>query len=214
MVRVKICGLTRLEDALLAADLGADALGFIFAESPRRITPEKARAIIEHLPPFIQTVGVFVNQEPARIKEIVDFCGLDLIQLHGQEPPELCRELRPRSIKAFRIGNEGDLTNIDRYSRVVRAVLLDTLQEGMAGGTGKTFDWSLAVKAKAFGLPILLAGGLNPDNIQQALQIVGPWAVDVNSGVEIRPGVKDPALLKRLMDRITEVRTCKERSNQ
>ena len=205
MVRVKICGITNLEDALLATEMGADALGFIFAESPRQITPINAKAIIHILPPLIKTIGVFVNEEPARIKEIKSFCGLDLIQLHGKESPKTCRDLMPYSIKAFRIQNEWDIRSIKRYQGVVRAILLDTFQKGKAGGTGKTFDWSLAVKAKGTGLPIILSGGLGPENIQEAISTVKPYAVDVNSGIEKRPGKKDPVLMKNLMKKIKKI---------
>jgi phosphoribosylanthranilate isomerase len=206
MTRIKICGLTNLEDALLAIGMGVDALGFIFAESPRQITPIMAKTIIRTLPPLVQTVGVFVNEEPARIKEIQSFCGLDLLQLHGDESPEICQDLMPHSIKAFRLQNEADIRNIKRYQRVVRAILLDTFQKGKAGGTGQTFDWSLAVKAKEVGLPIILAGGLGPENIQEAIATVKPYAVDVNSSIEKRPGKKDPVLMKQLMEKINAYR--------
>jgi len=207
MTRVKICGITNKEDALLAIGMGADAIGFIFAESPRQITPIKAKTIIRTLPPLVKTVGVFVNEEPARIKEIKSFCGLDLIQLHGDESPEIGRDLMPHAIKAFRIQDERDLKSINRYKRAVRAVLLDTYQKGKAGGTGQTFDWSLAVKAKETGLLIILSGGLGPENIQEAISTVKPYAVDVNSGVEKRPGKKDPVLMKQLMEKIRKIVT-------
>ena len=214
MTRVKICGITNREDALLAIEMGADALGFIFAESPRRITPINAKAIIHNLPPLVKTVGVFVNEEPAGIKEIKSLCGLDLIQLHGDESSEICRELMPHSIKTFRIQNETDLKNIKRYQGTVRAILLDTFQEGKAGGTGKTFDWSLAVKAKETGLPIILAGGLGPENIQEAIATVKPYALDINSGIEERPGKKDPILMKQLMEKIKEYRIQESEQNE
>ncbi len=202
VTRVKICGITNLEDALLAAELGVDALGFIFAESPRRISPPDARAIILKLPPFIKTVGVCVNEGPAGIKEVKAACGLDLIQLHGDESPDLCRDLMPYSIKAFRIQKDKDLQAIEKYQGTVRAILLDTFQRGKSGGTGRTFDWSLAKKAKETGIPLILAGGLGPENIQEAIAAVHPHAVDVNSGIEKRPGKKDPALMKQLMEKI------------
>ena len=205
MTRVKICGITNREDALLATGMGADAIGFIFAESPRQITPAKARTIIRTLPPLVKSVGVFVNEEPARIKEIKSLCGLDLIQMHGDESPEICRDLMPHSIKAFRIQNERDIKNIKRYQGAVRAILLDTYQKGKAGGTGKTFDWSLAVKAKKTGLPIILSGGLGPENIEEAISTVKPYAVDVNSGIEKRPGKKDTVLMKQLMEKIRKI---------
>jgi phosphoribosylanthranilate isomerase len=202
MIRVKICGITNIEDASLAVELGVDALGLIFAESPRQIRPIAARNIIRSLPPLIKTVGVFVNEEPARINEIKSFCGLDLIQLHGEESPEICRDLMPYSIKAFRIQNETSIKNIKRYKGVVRAILLDTYQKGKAGGTGRTFDWSLAVKAKEIGIPIILSGGLGPENIQEAITTIKPYALDINSGIEKQPGKKDPVLMKRLMEKI------------
>jgi phosphoribosylanthranilate isomerase len=205
MIKVKICGITNMEDAHLATELGADAVGFIFAESPRQITPIKAKEIIQTLPPLVKTVGVFVNEDPTRIKEIKSVCGLDLIQLHGDESAEICRDLMPHSIKAFRIQNEGDIENIKRYQEVIRGVLLDTFQKGKPGGTGQTFDWSLAVKAKEAGLPIILAGGLGPENIQEAIATVQPYAVDVNSGIEKRFGKKDPILMKQLMEKIRKI---------
>lgn len=202
MIKVKICGITNIEDALLAADLGADALGFIFAESPRQIDSEKARAIIHELPPFVKTVGVFVNEEPEKIKEIQLECGLDLVQLHGDESPEQCRNLMPYSIKSFRIKDETGIKGIDKYKGAVRAILLDTYQKGKAGGTGKTFDWSLAIKVKEIGIPIILAGGLGPENIQEAIATVKPYAVDVSSSIEEKPGKKNPDRMKALFEKI------------
>ena len=207
MIRVKICGITNSEDALLAAKLGADALGFIFAGSPRQISSEKARAIIHNLPPFIKTVGVFVNEEPEKIKEIQLECGLDLVQLHGDESPEQCRNLMPYSIKALRIKDEKDIEGIDKYKGTVRAMLLDAYQQGKAGGTGKTFDWSLALKARETGIPIILAGGLGPENIKEAITTVNPYAVDVNSGIEERPGKKSPDLIKLLFDKLRSIKS-------
>lgn len=206
MIKVKICGITNLEDALLAAALGADALGFIFADSPRKISPLEAKAVIERLPPLVKTVGVFVNEDPVRVRKIQSFCGLDLVQLHGQESPEVCRDLMPRTIKAFSVGHENDIKTIESYQGCVRAILLDTFQKGKAGGTGRTFDWSLALSAKAKGLPLILAGGLGPENIYEAISRVRPYAVDVNSGIEQRPGEKDPILLKQLMEIIRSLR--------
>ena len=191
---------------MLAARLGVDALGFILAESPRKVTPQEARAIIHNLPPFVKTVGVFVNEEPAKIKEIQSECGFDLVQLHGDETPAQCRELRSCSIKAFRIKDRADLERMDGYQGAVRAILLDTYQKGKAGGTGKTFDWSLAVKARRSGVPVILAGGLTPANIQDAITRVRPYAVDVNSGIEERPGKKDPDLMNLLFERIRSLR--------
>lgn len=202
MVRVKVCGITNFQDASNAVKLGVDALGFIFAPSPRKITPEKAREIICAIPPFVKTVGVFVNEDPATIRKIIQFCGLDLVQLHGDEPPDLCHELMPYTIKAFRPKNEDNLSFIRPYVGKIRALLFDTYSEEKRGGTGKTFDWDLAIKGKELGVPVILAGGLTPSNIERAISTVRPFAVDVNSGVEERPGKKSPALMKRLMETI------------
>jgi phosphoribosylanthranilate isomerase len=205
MIRVKICGITNYQDASTAVALGADTLGFIFASSPRQVSPKKARNIISSLPPFVKTVGVFVNEDKDRIHDIMDFCGLDIIQLHGDEPPEFCQELMPRVIKAFRVKQASDLLPIRSYQGQVRALLLDTYEKGTKGGTGKTFDWNLAASAGQFGIPVILSGGLKPENIRHAVSTVKPHAVDVNSGIELRPGKKDPALMKQLMEKIDQM---------
>ena len=202
MTRVKICGITNKEDALLAAKLGADALGFIFAPSPRRIAPEKARSIISIIPPFVTTVGVFVDERPETIREITLFCGIDLVQLHGDESPDVCEGLMPRTIKGFRIRDRSDMESVTPYKGKIRAILLDTYERGKRGGTGETFDWDLVVKEKEAGVPIILAGGLTPANIVDAISTVTPYAVDVNSGIEERPGEKDHILMKELMGNI------------
>ena len=198
-VKVKICGITNLEDASIAVELGANALGFIFAPSPRQITPQKARAIIRAIPPFVKTVGVFVNEAPATIKEVMQHCGLDLVQLHGNESPGLCEELMPCTIKALRIKDESSLQTSQPYQGKVRALLLDTYSKEKAGGTGKTFDWNLAIKIKEMGIPIILSGGIGPSNIDLAIHTVRPYAVDVNSAVEKYPGKKSHILIKALM---------------
>ena len=205
MIRVKICGITNYHDASNAVKLGVDALGFIFALSPRKITPEKARDIICDIPPFVKTVGVFVNEKPDTIREIIQFCGLDLIQLHGDESPDLCHELMPYTIKAFRPKDEKDLSVIGPYMGKIRALLFDTYSGEKRGGTGKTFDWDLAIKGKEMGVPLILAGGLTPSNIETAVSRVKPFAVDVNSGVEDGPGKKSPVLMKRLMETVKEI---------
>jgi phosphoribosylanthranilate isomerase len=198
-VKVKICGITNLEDASIAVEFGANALGFIFAPSPRQITPQKARAIIHAIPPFVKTVGVFVNEAPATIREVMQHCGLDLIQLHGDESPALCEELMPGTIKALRIKDESSLQAGRAYQGKVRALLLDTYSKEKAGGTGKTFNWNLAIKIKEMGIPIILSGGLGPSNIDLAIHTVRPYGVDVNSGVEKCPGKKSHILIKALM---------------
>ena len=198
-VKVKICGITNLEDASIAVELGADALGFIFASSPRQIAPQKAREIIHAVPPFVKAVGVFVNEAPAKIKEIMQHCGLDLIQLHGDESPAFCDELMPYVIKSLRIKDESSLQTGQAYHGKVRALLLDTYSKETAGGTGKTFDWELAIKTKKQGTPIILSGGLTPSNIAAAIHAVRPYAIDVNSGVEVCPGKKNHILMKAVM---------------
>ena len=198
-VKVKICGITNLEDATTAVELGADALGFIFAPSPRQIAPQKARAIIRAVRPFVKTVGVFVDEAPARIREIMQHCDLDWIQLHGDESPAFCDELMPHAIKALRIKDKSSLQAGLAYHGKVRALLLDTYSKEKAGGTGKTFDWELAIKIKNQGTPIILSGGLTPSNIAAAIHVVRPYAVDVNSGIESYPGKKNPVLMKAVM---------------
>ncbi len=189
-VRIKICGITNKEDALAAAHLGADALGFIFAPSPRKISAERAREIIKALPPFIKTVGVFVDEDPERVSSIVAMCGLDVLQLHGSESIDYCSSFDRRVIKAVRLRSRDDLENLSKYVNVVDALLLDTYVPNKLGGTGITFDWKLAVEARRYGR-IILAGGLNPENVAAAISMVKPYAVDASSGLEQSPGVKD-----------------------
>jgi phosphoribosylanthranilate isomerase len=191
MVKIKICGITNLEDALLAAELGADALGFIFyAKSPRHVDPEAAREIIVQLPPFVAAVGVFVDEAAAVVQELAAKVGLDWVQLHGQESPEYCRSLGRKVIKGFRIQDENSLSRLADYHGAAQALLLDTYKKGQVGGTGEIFDWHLARKAKKYGY-IILAGGLTSDNVAQAIATAGPAAVDAASGVEAAPGKKD-----------------------
>lgn len=202
MVRVKICGITNLEDALLAAELGADALGFIFyAKSPRAVAPETARAIIAQLPPFVTTVGVFVEEDAAVVRDLAAWVGLDWVQPHGRETPEYCRSLGRRVLKAFRIKDENSLPALQDYRGAVQALLLDTYKKGQVGGTGETFDWHLARQAQAYG-PIILAGGLTAANIARAIEVAQPQAVDVASGVEAFPGRKDAERLRAFFDAI------------
>jgi phosphoribosylanthranilate isomerase len=196
MVRIKICGITNLEDALLVAKLGADALGFIFyAKSPRMVAPETAREIIAQLPPFVAAVGVFVDEEAAVVQELAAQVGLDWVQLHGQESSEYCRGLGRKVIKGFRIKDEKSLLELEPYRDAVQVFLLDTYKKGQAGGTGEIFDWHLARQAKQYG-PIILAGGLTSENVAQAIATAGPAAVDAASGIEAAPGKKDPAKLR------------------
>lgn len=197
MTKVKICGITNLEDALFAAEAGADALGFNFyAKSPRFIVPDRAREIVLRLPPFVAKVGVFVNEELDRVKEIMAYCSLDCAQLHGDETPEQVAALAPRAIKAVRVRSAADIERLAQYQAI--AYLLDTYHPTKHGGTGEAFDWELAVEARSHG-PIILAGGLTPDNVADAIERVHPYAVDVSSGVEAAPGIKDHQKVRRFI---------------
>ena len=188
MVKVKICGITNVDDALAASDLGVDAVGFVFyRESPRRVSPDQAKEIIRRLPPFVTTVGVFVDMPPGEVEAIMRHASLDVAQLHGHELPEAC-ELARRVIKAIRVKELSDLEPLKHYR--VSAFLLDTYTQEFFGGTGQIFNWDIALDAKQYG-KIIVAGGLNPDNVAKAVQWVRPYGVDVSSGVEERKGKKD-----------------------
>lgn len=189
MVRAKICGITNREDAACAVAHGADALGFNFyPRSPRYISPEGAGNIIRTLPPFVTPVGVFVNETRDRIEATVASAGLRAIQLHGDEPPEACAGHSVPVIRAFRVGDGFDIDSLKRYP--VNTYLLDTAAKGHYGGTGETFDWAIAQEAASCAR-IILAGGLTPDNVAEAVRTVRPYAVDISSGVEAAPGKKD-----------------------
>ena len=202
-MKLKICGITNKEDALNAVSMGVDAIGFIFYKnSPRYITPDSVQEITMFLPPYVTTVGVFVDQDKDEINRIADHCQLDHIKLHGNESPTFCLSLNRRVYKAFRIGALEDIEEIPKYLGSVSAVLLDTKIKDIAGGTGKTFDWGLALKAKDFEVPLILSGGINPNNAKRAITIVNPYALDVSSGVEKEPGIKDYNLIRDLMTAI------------
>ena len=203
MTKIKICGITNKEDALWAINLKVDALGFVFAESPRRVGPEIVKEIVRLLPPFISSVGVFVNEDKDKVKEIAKSCRLTALQFHGEESPSYCEDFAQKVIKAFRVKNESVLEEITRYQGKVDGCLLDTYSPLSQGGTGKTFDWPVAKEIKRFGLPIILSGGLKAENIREAITMVRPYAVDVSSGVEKRPGKKD---LRKLGDFVRTVR--------
>ncbi len=193
-VRVKVCGITRREDAEAAVAAGADALGFMFyAPSPRCVSVEAAAAICRALPPFISKVGVFVDADPAFLHEAADRCGLDVLQLHGDETPEYCQQCELPVIRAFRVRGPETLTSLAGFATA--AWLLDSYVPGHRGGTGAVFNWELAAAAVALGRPVILAGGLSPENVARAVQQVRPYAVDVSSGVECAPGRKDPQRL-------------------
>lgn len=190
MTRVKICGITDPEDALAAVAAGVDALGFVFyRESPRHIFPEEAARIIAQLPPFVQAVGLFVNEKPATVNEIADLCRLDLVQLHGDEPADYCPLIRRRVLKAFRVRSLTCLEPMAAYHTA--GFLLDAYSPSCYGGSGTTFNWEIARETVNRHQRIVLAGGLTPDNVAAAVRQVRPWGVDVSSGVESSPGKKD-----------------------
>lgn len=201
MVKIKICGITNLDDALMAADHGADALGFNFyRKSPRYIAPEKAAEIISQLPPFVVPVAIFVNEREEKIREVQFTTGIKILQLHGDERSGFCERFGNRVIKAFQVKDRESLQQMAHYR--VSAFLLDSYKEGLRGGTGETFDWHLAVVAKTFGR-VILAGGLTPENVGHAVKLVQPYGVDVAGGVENEKGIKDHGKLKKF---ISEVR--------
>lgn len=200
MTKVKICGIKNLDDAISAVDYGADAIGFVFAKSIRKVSKEKARSIIRKLPPFVTTVGLFVNETLDNMEATCRFCGLDAIQLHGNEPPGTLNKLKDiKTIKAFRIKNEKDITPIKKYKP--NAILLDGYSENQMGGTGICFDWKIVKKLKT-SIPIIVAGGLTHLNVAKAIKIVRPYGVDVSSGVENMPGKKDKKLIKKFIDAV------------
>ena len=190
-VRIKVCGITRYEDAKAAVGLGVDAIGFIFyPRSPRYVQPEAAREIIKRVPPYVSKVGVFVDEDPQRVHDTIAFTGIDTLQLHGQEDPQYCGRFTVSVVKAFRVGPQTPPIEFDRYP--ASGFLLDTWDKDSAGGTGKTFDWSIARRACLAHDNIILAGGLGPTNLLEALEAVGPYGVDLNSGIEVKPGIKNP----------------------
>ncbi len=203
-VRVKICGVTRLEDALAAARLGADALGFNFwPRSKRFIAPDAAGSIVRALPPGVATFGVFVDPTREHVLAAIAASGVAAVQLHGDEPPELCASLPLPVVKAIRVTDAHALAQLASYE--VQAFLLDSASPGY-GGSGTVFDWSLATEV-ARELPVLLAGGLRPDNVAEAVRTVRPLGVDVASGVESAPGVKDPARMELFIRCAKEARS-------
>jgi phosphoribosylanthranilate isomerase len=194
-VRVKICGITSARDALAAVDAGADALGFMFYEaSPRRVTPEQSLEIIRELPPFVARVGVFVNPTADQVRAAISETGIDTLQFHGEETPEFCRQFGLRVIKAFRVRDVLSLKRLADFRS--EAWLLDSFVEGKHGGTGAIFNWDLAAQAVKQGGRVILAGGLTPENVAEAVRRVRPYAVDVSSGVEFAPGRKDIAKVR------------------
>jgi phosphoribosylanthranilate isomerase len=206
-VKVKVCGITNAEDASAAVEAGADALGFIFYEqSPRYVVPAVASRIIAELPPLVLPVGVFVNEGMATVRSIMDTCGLAMAQLHGDESASYCRELSRPAMKALRLKDRGSLLALAEYQGRggVRGFVLDSFSEIAYGGTGQVTDWTLAAEV-AKSTPILLAGGLTPDNVAQAVRTVRPYGVDVSSGVESAPGKKEHAKLRAFVEAVRVV---------
>jgi len=201
MVKIKICGITKLQDALKAHEFGADFVGFIFFEnSPRKIDNECARCIVEVLPKGLLKVGLFFNQDLKKVKDTAKMCHLDVLQLHGDETPDYCERLKKyfKIIKAFKVKDASSIEATDHYDSV-DYYLFDTYAKGIPGGTGKSFNWDI-LEGRDFRKPIFLAGGLTPKNVAKAIKKVAPYAVDVASGVEKSPGKKDYRLLKEFID--------------
>lgn len=199
--RVKICGITRLEDALVAVDLGVDALGLVFyAPSPRNVTIATAADVARQIPAFVSVVGLFVNAEPSFVEEVIAKVGISLLQFHGDETPEDCERFGPPYIKAIRVKADTNLVQYARDFTSAKALLLDTYTEGVAGGTGQLFDWNLI--PSALPKPVILAGGLQANNVAQAIRQVKPYAVDVSGGVEATKGIKDAQKIAAFMQQV------------
>ena len=197
--RVKICGITRVQDGLDAVRLGAHAIGLVFyAHSPRAVTVEQASAVVDALPPFVTAVGLFVNAEAEFVRETLAAVPLQLLQFHGDETPEYCAAFGVPYLKAVRVRPGVDLLQYAQNFHGARGLLLDAYVEGVRGGTGATFDWALI--PRSLPLPVVLSGGLDADNVEAAVRAVRPWAVDVSSGVESAKGIKDAAKIKAFMN--------------
>lgn len=201
-VRIKICGITREEDAIAAASLGADAIGLVFyPQSPRHVSLEQARRIIAVLPPFVTVVGLFVNPDKEQVEQVLQSCAVDMLQFHGDETPAFCRVFSRPYLKAVRMRTTQDVVEAARLYSDARAILVDAFVEGSFGGTGQVCDW-LQLPTD-LTLPLVLSGGLHPDNVGRALRLVRPAAVDVSSGVEQSKGIKSAAAMAAF---ITEVK--------
>lgn len=202
--RVKICGITRPEDGIAAARYGADAIGLVFyPSSPRYVTIAQAQAITAALPPFVTVVGLFVNATPAEVTRVLGAVRLDLLQFHGDESPANCDAHGVPYVKALRVGGDTDIRALASSYKNARGILLDTLVQGVPGGTGQTFDWNQVPRDLA--QPLILAGGLTPENVAQAIRTVRPYAVDVSGGVEASKGIKDAMKIAAFINEVTRV---------
>lgn len=208
--RIKMCGMTREKDVEIGVSLGLDALGFIFYEkSPRNVFPDFVRAVISKVPPFVDCVGVFVDRDREEVEEIVEYCSLSHAQLHGKENPKYCERLERFAspchvIKAFRVSSESTGELFTPYDDLVHGYLLDTYEKGNAGGTGKSFDWTI-IERLELQRPLILAGGLTPANVEEAIDAVAPFGVDVNSGVELEPGIKDHNKVRSFVQKVRKM---------
>ncbi|WP_188635362.1 phosphoribosylanthranilate isomerase [Halopseudomonas pertucinogena] len=204
MVRIKICGITRIEDALAAAQAGADAIGLVFHDaSPRAVDTARAAAIVRALPPFITSVGLFVDADERRINEVLSSVPLDLLQFHGDEPDAFCRRFGRPYLKAVRVRPGDDLDALAARWPGAAGILLDSYKPGVPGGTGETFDWRVIPAERDWRL--VLAGGLTADNVRQAIEMTAPWAVDVSGGVEASRGIKDGAKINAFIREVKRV---------
>lgn len=202
MTKVKFCGITNLKDAISAAELGADALGFVFyPKSPRFISPKNAKEIIKKLPPFISMVGLFVNQSKSEVEEVIKGCPLNLLQFHGDENESFCKQYNLPYIKAITMKSDVDLLKCIQEYNSAKALLLDTFSKVARGGSGEVFDWKMIPPNTL--KPIIVAGGLTPENVQTLLEVISPYGVDVSSGIEINKGLKDYKLMKKFILGVT-----------
>ncbi|HYW05155.1 MAG TPA: phosphoribosylanthranilate isomerase [Gammaproteobacteria bacterium] len=202
--RVKVCGITRSEDARDAVGLGVDALGLVFyPPSARYLSPGEAAHLVRGLPPFVTTVGLFLDPEPGFVNEVLERVPLDLLQFHGRESPAQCEQAGRPYIKAIAMGGGADPEEQARRFASARGLLVDSHVAGAPGGSGRRFDWR-AVGSLPDGPPLILAGGLTPENVGEAIRVVRPWAVDVSSGVEDSPGLKSPVMMRRFMEAVAD----------
>ncbi|WP_097461576.1 phosphoribosylanthranilate isomerase [Mangrovitalea sediminis] len=204
MTRIKICGITRQEDAQAAVDAGADAIGFVFyAPSPRAIAIDRAWDIVRGLPPFVSSVGLFVNAEPDWVREVLATVPLDLLQFHGDETPDYCSQFGRPWMKAIRVRSSNDIERAFSVFAEARGLLVDAFDPALYGGTGRAFDWSLIPRQRP--LPLVLAGGLDSVNVADAIRQVRPWAVDVSGGVESAKGIKSAEKIRAFINEVRSV---------